>query len=67
MAEYEQHTETIERVVYQLLLPTNWAEVAKMDAAVNSELTSRCMPRTDNAVIVECDDEYLRYVIEIRR
>lgn len=66
MADWERHEETTKRVIYSLPSPTNWAEVAKVVAAIRSDLGEE-KSRWDDVVTVEAWDDQIRfsYVVEV--
>lgn len=62
MADYRIRIETIRRLVIALHLPTNWIEVQKAIEGMHDQLSARDIDEYDDAVIVEADEEELRFI-----
>ena len=62
MADYTSRTVTTTRKEYELRSPTNWAEVGKVIAAIEQDLSGR---RTyDDDVTVEARDDVIVFSYE---
>lgn len=58
MAAYERMVRSVTTVRYMIELPTNWAEVGKVYAAIRNELGDD-RANWDDAVTVTADDEHV--------
>lgn len=63
MADYTRATETAERIVYRLTLPTNATEVAKAINAAEKLIEDHRASMYDDAITVEADEEEIRFII----
>lgn len=66
MAAFTTRTEKIHRLVWALALPTNMTEVSKTMAAITGQLEAEGASVWDNTVMVEADDDEMRFVVERR-
>ncbi|MEV0616140.1 hypothetical protein AB0I81_22695 [Nonomuraea sp. NPDC050404] len=59
MADYTRRERTTVHVEYVLPSPTNWGEVAKLTAAIRSELGQELASWDDIVQVVAADDEII--------
>jgi hypothetical protein len=67
MAEYTSRHVTTVRREYALRLPTNWAEIGKVYAAINQEFDALGISSSDDRVTVEARDDELVFWYEKSR